>query len=195
MVSNHRPLACEAARERPEEAQETALTSQMRFASLLLRSTQIPGLPDGFSPPNSPGGPKGFGIETIHVQMGHTLNEAQVPVLRWVADGCPDGAMDGSAHRISAAALRSRGLIRVSGRGRTWSATITDAGSAYLASPPPPRKQTPRPTRRAQQTALLPRSLLLCRPPVATTLSRRISDMRTHLSAPLVQQRGGCVPH
>lgn len=81
--------------------------------------------------------------------MAHTLNKAQVAVLRWVADGCPDGVMDGSAHRISAAALRSRGLIRVSGRGRTWSATITDAGSAYLASPPPPRKQTPRSPRPA----------------------------------------------
>ncbi len=77
------------------------------------------------------------------------MNEAQVAVLRWVAHGCPDGVMDGSAHRISAAALRSRGLIRVSGRGRTWRATITDPGNAYLASPPPARKQTHRPTQRA----------------------------------------------
>ena len=79
--------------------------------------------------------------------MSHWLNQPQLAVLRWVADGCPDGVMDGSTHRISAAALRSRGLIRVSGRGRTWSATITDAGRAYLASPSPPRQQTPRPPR------------------------------------------------
>jgi hypothetical protein len=77
--------------------------------------------------------------------MSNSLNQPQLAVLGWVADGCPDGVMDGSAHRISAAALRSRGLIRVSGRGRTWSATITDAGQAHLASPPPSRRQAPRP--------------------------------------------------
>ncbi len=108
--------------------------------------------------------------------MGHTLNEAQVAVLRWVADGCPDGAMDGSAHRISAAALRSRGLIRVSGRGRTWSAAITDAGSAYLASPPPRRKRPPRPARRAPtDPAALPQSAAV---PVASRDDAIAEDLR-----------------
>jgi hypothetical protein len=41
--------------------------------------------------------------------------------------------MEGYAHRVSAAALRSRGLVKISGRGPTWRATITDAGRAFLS--------------------------------------------------------------
>jgi hypothetical protein len=40
--------------------------------------------------------------------------------------------MEGYAHRVSAAALRSRGLVKISGRGPTWRATITDAGRRLL---------------------------------------------------------------
>ena len=54
-------------------------------------------------------------------------------VLRWVADGSPDGVMDGYYHRVSAAALRSRGLLRIAGRGPTWQARITEQGRALLA--------------------------------------------------------------
>jgi hypothetical protein len=64
------------------------------------------------------------------------LNETQLAVLRWIADGSPAGVMEGHGHRVSAAALRSRGLIRISGRGRTWRARITAAGEVALGIPP-----------------------------------------------------------
>lgn len=103
------------------------------------------------------------------VCMADLLNEAQFVVLRWVADGCPDGVMEGYAHRVSAAALRNRDLIRISGRGRTWHATLTDAGRIYLSSPPPPRRRTPRPARSAQ----VPKSET---PPTALPPAPSISD-------------------
>jgi hypothetical protein len=40
-----------------------------------------------------------------------SLNQAQRAVLRWVADGSPDDIMEGYSYRISAAAVRSRGLV------------------------------------------------------------------------------------
>jgi hypothetical protein len=73
------------------------------------------------------------------------LNEKQFEVLRWIADGSPRGVMDSDSHRISAAALRNRGLVTTSGRGQTWAATITTAGREYLKqaggpTPPIPRQ-------------------------------------------------------
>lgn len=41
--------------------------------------------------------------------------------------------MKGDAHRVSAAALRRRGLVTTSGGGSTWSAEVTEAGREYLA--------------------------------------------------------------
>ena len=62
-----------------------------------------------------------------------TLNETQVAVLRWIDDGCPEGVVaDLVSARISSAALRNRGLVRTSGHGPTWKATITAAGKEYL---------------------------------------------------------------
>lgn len=79
--------------------------------------------------------------------MAHrkTLNAKQLTVLRWVGDGCPEGVLHGYDHRISAAALRNRGLIETFGRGPTWSAAITEAGREYLTlvdgpNPPLPRQ-------------------------------------------------------
>jgi hypothetical protein len=73
-----------------------------------------------------------------------TLTEAQIAVLRWISDGCPDGVMPNSHHRISAAALRSRGLVETRGRGATWAASITAAGRAYLAKVDGPEPPIPR---------------------------------------------------
>jgi hypothetical protein len=74
-----------------------------------------------------------------------TLNDVQVGVLRWIDEGCPDDGVDGVPARISAGALRNRGLVRTSGRGPTWKATITSAGKEYLQqvdgpNPPQPRQ-------------------------------------------------------
>src|SRR5581483_2969071 len=74
-----------------------------------------------------------------------TLNEAQVAVLRWISEGCPDNGIDGIPARITAGALRNRGLVRTSGRGPAWKAVITPAGSEYLRqvdgpNPPQPRQ-------------------------------------------------------
>jgi hypothetical protein len=79
------------------------------------------------------------------VAQRKSLTKQQVSILRWIADGCPDDVMDGDSHRISAAALRNRGLVKTSGRGATWTATITDDGRKYLdrvdgSDPPVPRQ-------------------------------------------------------
>lgn len=74
-----------------------------------------------------------------------TLTERQVSVLRWISEGCPDGAIaDEMAARISAGALRNRGLVRTSGRGPTWKARITPAGVAYLKQVEGPNPPIPR---------------------------------------------------
>lgn len=74
-----------------------------------------------------------------------TLTVAQVELLRWIDDGCPDGVYEGVHHRISVAALQRRGLVEVTGRGPSWSAAITGDGRAYLdkvdgPTPPVPRQ-------------------------------------------------------
>jgi hypothetical protein len=73
-----------------------------------------------------------------------TLTEAQVGVLRWIGDGCPEGVMKDDFHRISAAALARRGLVEVDGRRESWSAQITDAGRAYLEKVDGPEPLIPR---------------------------------------------------
>jgi hypothetical protein len=74
-----------------------------------------------------------------------TLTEKQIVLLRWIADGCSAGGVEGEHYRISAAALRSRGLVTTTGRGPTWTAKVTTAGQEYLAevdsaNPPAPRQ-------------------------------------------------------
>jgi len=65
----------------------------------------------------------------------YKLNAPQLATLRWIAEGSPEGVMEGYAHRISAAALKSRGLVRISGRGPAWQAQITPVGQAHLNGP------------------------------------------------------------
>ena len=73
-----------------------------------------------------------------------TLSERQLAVLRWIGADCPEGVMTGESHRISAGALRNRGLVTTSGRGPTWSADITDAGREYLRLANSPNAPLPR---------------------------------------------------
>lgn len=68
--------------------------------------------------------------------MAHSdpINPTQLAVLKWVADGCPDGVMpDGGTHKTSAKALQWRRLLEVSTKGGAWSARLTAAGHHYLA--------------------------------------------------------------
>lgn len=60
------------------------------------------------------------------------LNPLQKSVLAWIAGECPPGIVEGHSHRITAKALEARGLITINGKGQTWIATITEAGSALL---------------------------------------------------------------
>lgn len=73
-----------------------------------------------------------------------TLTEQQVAVLRWVGEGCPDGVMPNLSHRVSSAALDKRGLVEVTGKRDTWSATITKAGQEYLDAVDGPNPPVPR---------------------------------------------------
>src|SRR5689334_4686584 len=52
--------------------------------------------------------------------------------------------MEDDFYRISAAALRNRGLVSITGRGPTWSATILPAGTEYLARVDGPEPPIPR---------------------------------------------------
>lgn len=62
------------------------------------------------------------------------LNDRQVEVLHWISEGCPDGRWTNSSYKTTTAALEWRGLVTVSKRGGTWSASILPAGTEYLAT-------------------------------------------------------------
>ena len=63
-----------------------------------------------------------------------TLNERQIEVLRWIADGCPSGiwAANDFTYKVSSNVLANRGLADVDRRRGKWSATVTNAGRYYL---------------------------------------------------------------
>lgn len=63
-----------------------------------------------------------------------SLNERQGEVLEWIAEGTPARDWPDYSHRTTAKALQSRGLVRVRGRGSTWTAAITDKGRDVLAN-------------------------------------------------------------
>ena len=66
------------------------------------------------------------------VNYRRSLNARQIEVLTWISEGCPDGVMDGFAHKTTAVALMSRRLVTVDRRRDRWSANITEAGRHYL---------------------------------------------------------------
>ena len=53
-------------------------------------------------------------------------------MLQWIADDCPEDVIEGHAWKVTAIALRSRGLVKISKRGG-WTSTITGTGRFYLA--------------------------------------------------------------
>lgn len=75
------------------------------------------------------------------------LTERQLEVLRWIADRCPDGVMQGHAHKASARALASRRLVKISKPVGVWSANVTDDGRYYLEHGSFPLRKRPSATR------------------------------------------------
>lgn len=67
------------------------------------------------------------------VQSTIKLTDRQQDVLNWINDGCPDGVYppEDFAHKASARALHNRGLVRISGKGPTWSAAPTERGRVW----------------------------------------------------------------
>lgn len=69
--------------------------------------------------------------------MDPRVNERQLEVLQWVADGCPDGKWDEgvTTYKLTATALQNRRLVKIR-KGTTvdkrWECTITEAGRHYL---------------------------------------------------------------
>ncbi|GAB3261581.1 hypothetical protein [Arthrobacter pigmenti] len=64
--------------------------------------------------------------------MDLTLNDVQLEVLRWVADGCDMEALVTPTFKTSAAALRNRGLVELDRRRGRWNASLTQKGTYYL---------------------------------------------------------------
>jgi excisionase family DNA binding protein len=81
------------------------------------------------------------------VRLTDPLNDTQVAVLKWIADGCPEGVMHGFSYKTTAKALQDRRLVSVSRKRGAWQAQITEAGRFYLQHgrhPGPPRAVRPR---------------------------------------------------
>jgi hypothetical protein len=79
-------------------------------------------------------------------QPGHmnlTLNDVQLAVLQWVADGCDMENPPTPTFKTSAPALHDRGLIELDRRSGHWTATLNEKGAYYLEhgrhpdAPPP----------------------------------------------------------
>ncbi|MEJ3742810.1 hypothetical protein WEI85_05935 [Actinomycetes bacterium KLBMP 9797] len=52
--------------------------------------------------------------------------------MRWIADGCPNGVMEGFTNKTVAIALQNRRLVVVSRKGGVWRAELTAAGRFYV---------------------------------------------------------------
>ena len=97
--------------------------------------------------------------------MDIVLNDRQRAVLVWIADGCPAGVYDGEGHKVSAAALRARGLVKIRGRGQAWHAELTDRGRAFLSGSPtahatqPSREPKPLPATDQEPQSSPPRQI------------------------------------
>ena len=90
--------------------------------------------------------------------MDHSapISAHQVEVLRWIADGCPDGVMTGYSYKTTAKALQGRRLVTAGVRAGAWRAEITEAGRYYLDHGCYPLGLWPRQAAHRAQTASRP---------------------------------------
>lgn len=121
------------------------------------------------------------------------LTKRQLEVLRWIADGCPDGVMDGHAHKLSARALEGRRAVKISNRHGVWSAVITENGRYYLehGSFPPriqqsAKRQLLRPPARRTSTGGAQRTVDLPKEPTAAPKAKPTKPQRLSPTEQLV---------
>jgi hypothetical protein len=63
------------------------------------------------------------------------LSVKQIETLEWIKGDCPEGEPELEVgRRIVARSLHRRGLVKIKGRGDSWTASITEAGLAWQAS-------------------------------------------------------------
>jgi excisionase family DNA binding protein len=79
------------------------------------------------------------------------LNSKQQEVLTWIVEGCPAGVYpdDTFSHRVTARALKNRGLIELSGHGASWRATATERGRLWPKASDEDRLERERQAQRA----------------------------------------------
>lgn len=77
--------------------------------------------------------------------MDRRVNDRQLEVLQWIADGCPEGKWpeDDFSYKTSASALKARGLVTIKGHARTWSAAVNEAGTHYIEHGAFPQRTRP----------------------------------------------------
>jgi hypothetical protein len=73
-----------------------------------------------------------FVVELPVMDLTAPINARQLEVLRWIADGCPEGVMKDFTYKTTAVALQGRRLVMVSRKGGVWRAATTEAGDHYL---------------------------------------------------------------
>lgn len=66
-------------------------------------------------------------VRDLRWNAGVTQRKTQLAVLRWIGQGCAVFQPSNPAHRVSSAALRRRGLVKISGPDTSWSGSITKA--------------------------------------------------------------------
>lgn len=71
------------------------------------------------------------------------LTTHQVLVLKWIGDGHPEKIPPDYSLRISARALERRDLVRITGHGPSWAASLTDQGRRALNNPEPSISSSP----------------------------------------------------
>lgn len=94
--------------------------------------------------------------QTVDMGRGH-VNDKQRKVLEWLASGATQDPPEPEM-KLSAAALRSRGLVRVRRLQGKWTAELTGSGRHYVehGDYPPEREPTQRPSARSTATATSP---------------------------------------
>jgi hypothetical protein len=118
------------------------------------------------------------------------LNERQLSVLRWVANGSPEDVMSRSAVATKVTALQHRRLVTIRRVSGSWSATCTERGQYYLEhgeypeahdeAAPATRSRTHPPAKPTPQSSV-PVARVVNRAPSTRTSSNASEELIRHL--------------